>query len=179
MKTSRTLRRSLVVAAALVGSLGLASCGSDSETTDTTAATAVGVTIEGAWARTSPAGADMGAAYMSITSAVDDRLTDVKVEPAVAEMAQIHEVVMAGGDMTSDSTMMSSDSTAAPEMTMQEVDEIALNAGEKVELKPGGYHIMLMKLAKPLESGSTITITLVFANAGEKMVDVPVREDAP
>ena len=62
---------------------------------------------------------------------------------------------------------------------MQEVDEIALNAGEKVELKPGGYHIMLMKLAKPLESGSTITITLVFANAGEKMVDVPVREDAP
>ena len=179
MKTRKTLRHSLVAAAALVGSLGLASCGSDSDSTDTTAAATAGVVIEGAWARTSAAGADMGAAYMSITSAIDDRLTDVKVDPAVAEMAQIHEVVMAGGDMTSDNTMMSSDSTAAPEMTMQEVDEIALNAGEKVELKPGGYHIMLMKLAKPLESGSTISITLVFANAGEKVVEVPVREDAP
>ena len=45
----------------------------------------------------------------------------------------------------------------------------------------GGWKLDItrVKLAKPLESGSTITITLVFANAGEKMVDVPVREDAP
>lgn len=176
---ARTLGRAAIAAAALIGPLGLASCGSDDQSADTTVAASADVVIDGAWARTSAAGADMGAAYMTISSTAGDRLVDVRVDATVAEMAQIHEVVMAGGDMDTDDTMMTTDSTAAPEMVMQEVDEIVIAAGGMTELKPGGYHIMLMKLAAPLEAGSTIDVTLVFADAGEKTITIPVRDDAP
>ena len=65
------------------------------------------------------------------------------------------------------------------EMVMQEVDEIALPAGEAVELKPGGYHIMLMKLAAPLKTGTSIVVTLTFKSGATETVTVPVMDDAP
>lgn len=179
--------RGIAIAAMVIAPIGLASCSSDDAATDTTAAAKQeGVTIEKQWARTSPMATDMGAAYMNITSPVDDALTDVSVDASVAEMAQIHETVMAedaegmdhSSDMT-DTTAMSSGTTAAPAMTMQEVDEIALPAGKSVSLAPGGYHIMLMKLAAPLKVGTEITVTLTFKNAGEVQVTVPVLDEAP
>ena len=179
--------KSAFAAFALAGSLGLAGCGGSS-TSDTTVAaggsTVAGgeVAFEGMWARTSPAGATMGAAYLTITSSVDDALLGVMVDASVAKMAQIHEMVPADGSaMSSDTTMaMSSESTmASTEMKMQEVDRIDLPAGTAVSLKPGGYHIMLMELAAPLQTGAKITVTLKFENAGEKTVEFPVMEDAP
>ena len=178
-----TKKKSAAMALALAATLGLTACGggSTSDTTVVQDTVATGeLVLDGAWARTSAAGATMGAAYLTITSPEDDALTGVKVDAGVAAMAQIHEVVMA-----TDSSMMPTDSAAspastmAPEMKMQEVDEIALPAGEKVELKPGGYHIMLMDLAKPLTAGETINLTLVFKNAGEKVVGFTVQDDAP
>ena len=187
MDTTRRIKAA-AAAFALAGALGLVGCSSDS-TSDTTVAagdsTMVGgeIELEDMWARTSPMATTMGAAYLSVTSPVDDALLDVKVDPSVAGMAQIHETVMVDGSMSSDSTMaghMGSDTTmAGGEMKMQEVDKVDLPAGTKVELKPGGYHIMLMELVKPLETGTTITLTLVFENAGEKTVEFPVMEDAP
>ena len=64
-------------------------------------------------------------------------------------------------------------------MTMKPVESITLPKGVMVELKPGGYHIMMLKLAKPLKVGDTVKITLTFDKAGIVLVDVPVREDAP
>ena len=163
-------------------------CSSDSSSDTTVAASdsvaSTELELEGMWARTSPMATTMGAAYLSITSPVDDALLGVKADSSIAEMAQIHEMVpVDGADMSSDSTMaggMGTDTTmAATEMKMQEVEKIALPAGTKVELKPGGYHIMLMQLVKPLETGATISLTLVFENAGEKTVDFPVMDDAP
>ncbi len=166
------------MAAMLVAPIGLASCSSDDAATDTTmAAKQQGISIEKQWARTSPMASDMGAAYMTITSPTDDALTDVAVDASVAGMAQIHETVMAE-DM-SESSEMATGTTAAPAMTMQEVDEIALPAGEAVSLAPGGYHVMLMKLAAPLKAGTEITLTLTFKNAGEMTVTVPVQDEAP
>lgn len=171
------------VALALATTLGLSACGGSSSSDTTAAADTVAtgeLVLDGAWARTSAAGATMGAAYLAITSPVDDALVDVRVDATVAAMAQIHEVVMAtDGSMMPTDSMASPDSTMAPEMKMQEVDEITLPAGEKVELKPGGYHIMLMNLAKPLEAGSSIDITLVLKNQGEKTVSFTVQDDAP
>ena len=65
------------------------------------------------------------------------------------------------------------------EMVMQEVDSIAIPAGETVELKPGGYHIMLIDLAAPLEIGQEFDIVLTFANAGDVTVTVVVADEAP
>jgi copper(I)-binding protein len=61
-------------------------------------------------------------------------------------------------------------------MTMQPVDRVELPAGETVALEPGGYHIMLLDLAAPLEAGTTVTITLEFERAGAQTVDAEVRD---
>jgi copper(I)-binding protein len=46
-------------------------------------------------------------------------------------------------------------------------------------MEPGGFHVMLMGLVKPLEIGQTIEVTLKFSKSGDKVIDVPVLEDAP
>ena len=168
-----------IVAFSAIASLAVATtaCGdSSSDSTDTTEAPAAEFTIEGQWARTSPMATDMGAAYMTITSSVDDALVSVAVDASVAKMAQIHEMVMASG-----STMMGSDTTmdGSGEMVMQEVDKIDLPAGEPVALKPGGYHIMLMELVAPLKTGTSIVVTLTFESGATQSVTVPVQDEAP
>lgn len=175
-KTAKAL-----VALGAVASLTLATTAcsdSSSDSTDTTEATTAEYTIEGQWARTSPTAADTGAAYMTITSSVDDALVDVSVDASVAKMAQIHEMVMASdsSDMSSDTTMGDSD---MGEMVMQEVDEIELPAGKAVALKPGGYHIMMMELVTPLKAGTSIVVTLTFKSGATKTVTVPVMDEAP
>lgn len=185
---------STVSAIALAGLvLGSAACGDDAGSDSTTAP--VTVEISDAWARTSPMEVTLGAAYMTITSPVDDRLTDVSVDPSIAGTAEIHEMVMAMSsetsnmmssetmsEMSSETTgMMSSDTTVAGsgEMVMQEVDSIAIPAGEPVQLKPGGYHIMLIDLVAPLETGRTFDIVLTFETAGRVTVPVVVADEAP
>ncbi len=135
----------------------------------------------------------MGAIYLNITSPEDDQLVAASVPTEVAGDTQIHETVMAEeGDMSSttmaegdmsSTTMAEGDasSTATDEgdmdtMTMREVDSIELPAGEMVELKPGGYHVMLLDLVKPLEVGDEIELTLTFEKAGDRTVTAEVRE---
>lgn len=159
-----------------IGLSTLVSCGGSDSASDTTAvatpATPV-ITVSGQWARTSPDATDMGAAYLTINSDTDDSLVSAMVDSSVAAMAEIHEMVPVESEMSTESTM---DSSA---MTMQEVDQIDIVAGTPLELKPGGYHVMLMKLVKPLLTGETFKVTLTFTKAGAVVVDVPVLEDAP
>jgi copper(I)-binding protein len=61
-------------------------------------------------------------------------------------------------------------------MTMQEVESIELPAGETVELKPGGFHIMLLDLVEPLEVGDEIEVTLTFESGATQTVVAEVRE---
>jgi copper(I)-binding protein len=179
-------RRSLI-SLALGTALLLGACGSDSsDSSETSAATAeAGITVEGAWARTSPMMASAGAAYMTLTSSVDDRLTGVAVDAGIAATVELHETVMAGGmagGMTGDTagdTAGSMPVTTEPTMMMQPVEGIDLPAGTAVELKPGGYHIMLLDLVAPLEMGQTFTITLTFEQAGSVEVPVTVGDAAP
>ncbi|MFM7684543.1 MAG: copper chaperone PCu(A)C [Actinomycetota bacterium] len=134
--------------------------------------------VTGQWARTSPAGATSGAAYLTITSPVDDTLTGVEVDASVAETAEMHETTMATGTTMAG---MGSETTMAGmgEMTMQPVASIELPAGVAVAMKPGGYHVMLMGLTEPLEQGGSITLTLTLRNAGAVVVTVPVLDEAP
>jgi copper(I)-binding protein len=53
-------------------------------------------------------------------------------------------------------------------MKMRAVPSLDLPAGKAVDLKPGGYHVMLMDLKKPLTAGDTIPITLVVESAGQR-----------
>lgn len=116
-----------------------------------------GVQITNAWARATPAGAQTAAAYVTVESPNGDRLTGVSTP--VAQKADIHEMTM-DGDV----------------MKMRQVDGVDLPAGKAVTLKPGGYHIMLTGLTKPLKEGESFPLTLGFAKGGTKQVDVRVEK---
>lgn len=154
-------------------------CGSDDSSSGST------VEVTGQWARTSPMNVANGAAYFTLTSPVDDQLVGIEVDPSVAGMAEMHETVMATDStmpMGTETTMAMGTATTMAgmgEMTMRPVDTIDLPAGTAVSLQPGGYHIMLMNLAKPLEKGSSITLTLVLKTAGKLAIDLPVLDEAP
>ncbi|MCP3975448.1 MAG: copper chaperone PCu(A)C [bacterium] len=120
--------------------------------------------VEDAWARTSASMQEAGAVYMTINGGDEaDRLIDVSVSSDVAMVAELHETAMAeGGDGM---------------MSMQPVTAIDIPADGAAMLEPGGFHVMLMKLAEPLTSGSTVELTLTFENAGTVEVSAEVRED--
>ncbi len=167
-------RRTLFAAA--VGSLLLVSCGKSSDNNN-------GLTVANAWARQSPSATSFGAIYFDITSKDADTLVSVSVPASVAKMAQLHEMVAVSA--ATDTTMAggTTDTTIAGgmngEMVMQHVDKIELPAGATVSLKPGGYHVMLMELAKPLAVGDTIELTLTFGSGKTLALKVPVQETAP
>lgn len=145
----RRTTRFLALAAALL--LVVGACGDDDG----------GVSIGDPWSRPSANMQNAAAVYMSITASSDDSLVSVSVPSDVAGMAEIHETTM-------------NDEGA---MKMSPVETIDLPAGETVMLAPGGYHIMLMNLPQPLASGALFDVTLTFANAGEEVVTVEVRDE--
>jgi copper(I)-binding protein len=164
-KMGKNKMRGITALIISIGLIGLAACGdsqttSDSTTTEVTAEAPI--TVSGQWARTTPSESKMGAAYMTLNSNADDELVGASVDKSVAMMTEVHEIVMVDGAMK-----------------MQQVSSIPVVAGTATELKPGGYHVMLMDLAKPLETGDSIQVTLTFAKAGDVVIDVPVLEDAP
>ncbi|MCP4309275.1 MAG: copper chaperone PCu(A)C [bacterium] len=142
-----------------------------------------GVAADGVWARNSPMMASAGAVYLDLTSGDADTLIGASVESSIAGKVEIHETAPADAEMTDDSdaemTDDSMDEGMGGAMTMREVGQITLPAGETVNLEPGGYHIMLLDVATPLELGDKFDLTLTFENADEMVVEVEVREQAP
>ena len=105
------------------------------------------VEIKDAWIRTSVPGQKATGAFMKITAKEGTRL--VSVASPVAGVAEVHEMKMDGGVMT-----------------MRAVTGgLELPAGKMVELKPGGFHVMLMDLKAALPKDSTVAMTLTFKDA--------------
>jgi copper(I)-binding protein len=111
-----------------------------------TALAAERVTVNNAWARATAPSQEVGAAYMDIKSVTDATLT--KVESPVADVVEIHMMSMKNGVM---------------EMRMLET--MPLPAGKVVKLEPGGFHLMLIDLKKPLKAGEDIAFTLHIKDA--------------
>ena len=154
--------RTAALAVALI--LVMAACSGDDD----------GVTVDGAWSRAGAATQETAAVYMDLSSADGDALIGVAIDSSIAGMVGIHQTVMMSDDMSDDST---ADMGGA--MTMDQVEQIAIPAGDSVALEPGGYHIMMMNLAGPLAVGETFDLTLQFETAGDVVVQVEVLEDAP
>jgi copper(I)-binding protein len=107
------------------------------------------------WARATPAGAPVAGGYMTLSNsgAETDRLVGGSAE--FAERVEIHEMSMANGMMT-----------------MRELARgLEIRPGEKVELKPGSYHIMFMGLKRQLKEGERLNGSLVFERAGSLPVE--------
>ena len=122
------------------------------------------VRIEGAWARATVPGQEVGAAYMRLTSQGD--LTLIKVESPAADFVEIHKMSMNNGTM---------------EMRM--LEELKLPAGQTVKLEPGGFHLMLIDLKKPLQDGASVDFTLHLKDGKGKSslqgISVPIRKSRP
>ena len=110
------------------------------------AAVAQSVQVEGAWARATVAGQQASGAFMTLSAPQGATLEGVSSPAAAA--AELHEMAMQGNVMR-----------------MRPVATIALPAGQPVELKPGGLHVMLMGLKTPLVAGSTLPLTLRVRDA--------------
>jgi periplasmic copper chaperone A len=61
-------------------------------------------------------------------------------------------------------------------MTMYRVEKIEIPAGGKVELKPMGFHVMLIDLNKPIKEGESVEMELVFDNGESVKVSAPVKK---
>jgi copper(I)-binding protein len=193
----RTLGGNVKKIAAVIAAaaLGLTACGSDGGSTVTmpTVTTDSEISVVGAWARNSPMVATVGAAYLVITSPIDDELIGITVPEEIAARTELHETVAVdSSDDEADESESESESSATDHsghgnmppmsggmMTMREVGSIELPAGKMVMLQPGGLHIMLLDLAGPLELGTTFTARLTFAVAAPLDVTFEVRDTAP
>jgi periplasmic copper chaperone A len=115
--------------------------------------------IDGAWARATPKGAQVGGGYLTITNkgASPDRLIGGST-PAAAKL-EVHQTSMSGGVAH-----------------MREHDKgLVIKPGQKIEFKPGGNHVMFVNLKEPLVQGRPITATLEFEKAGKVEVQFRVE----
>ena len=120
--------------------------------------------VEGAWARSTVPGQQGTGAFMRLNASKPMQL--VGVATPVAGTAEVHEMKMEGDVMR-----------------MRVVPHLDLPAGQTTELKPGGYHIMLLDLKQPLANGSVVPLTLLFRDASgarsQLEVKVPVATTSP
>ncbi|MAZ03611.1 MAG: hypothetical protein CMN56_10770 [Sneathiella sp.] len=118
-----------------------------------------GMEVMEPWARERPANAMMGGAFLTLKNSEGEADRLVSASSPVADKVEIHDSVMKDGVMS-----------------MMRIEELVVEPGETVMLKPGGFHVMLMGLKKPLTKGTEFPLTLNFARAGEITVTVHVKD---
>ena len=123
------------------------------------------VEIKNAWARTAVPGQKATGAFMTLTA--KEGLKLVGGSSPAAGVTEIHEMKMEGDVMRMRALK----------------DGLPLPAGQAVELKPGGYHVMLMDLKAALPKDTSIPLTLVFRDAkgveSKMEIKLPVATMAP
>lgn len=114
------------------------------------------VTVTAPWVRATVAQQSSTGAFMQLKSPKAVKL--VSVSTPVAGIVEVHEMAMDGQIMR-----------------MRAVPALDLPADKTVELKPGGYHVMLMDLKGQVKAGDTVPMTLVFEGADQKRETVQVK----
>mgnify|MGYP006176569659 CR=1 FL=1 len=99
------------------------------------------ITVQEPWVRATVGQQTATGAFMRLTAPADSRV--LQVQSPLAGVVEIHEMKMEGDVMR-----------------MRAVSALPLPAGQAVELKPGGYHVMLMDLKAPVKAGDVVPLTL-------------------
>jgi copper(I)-binding protein len=118
------------------------------------------IDVADATARPTPPSAKTAAIYLNITNKGSEDDSLIGIASPVAERAELHST-------TNDDGIMK----------MSAVAEQPVKAGQKLEIKPGGLHIMLTGLKRPLKAGDQFLLTLTFRKAGA--VETTVAVQAP
>jgi len=116
------------------------------------------VVVRDAWIRGTVQGQNATGAFMEITGKSNTRL--VGASSPVAKTVEVHNMKVENGVMK-----------------MFPVDSVDLPAGKPVKLAPGGYHVMLMGLHKPLNAGDRVPLKLTFELADKKRETVDLVVD--
>ncbi len=119
------------------------------------------IVVIDSWARPSPKMASSGAVYMTIENKGNEDDVLIGVDGDVSKAVEIHEMVI--------------DDNNVMHMKPVEGQRLVIPAKSKVELKPGGYHIMLIGLKNQLKEGDVVDLTLRFEKSGEIKVQAPVK----
>lgn len=109
--------------------------------------------ISEVWIKPTIPGSDVSAAYMHIKSATTFNL--IKAESPLVGIAELHSMNMKDGVME-----------------MKAEDAFLIPAGKAIDLKPGGMHIMLMKVRQPIKAGDKVPLTLTFEAPDKKSLTV-------
>lgn len=128
------------------------------ETTEQIQLPSSGIEISGAWARPGREGGT-SAIYMDILNGSSQTDTLISISSAVAGMTEVHESYEKEEGM----------------MGMRSVETVIAPGQDILSLQPGGLHVMLMKLNRPLAEGDSVEFRVEFANAGKKNLTVPVQ----
>jgi periplasmic copper chaperone A len=146
------MKRLMVISVALMLAAIVAACGGSNSSTTS------GITVSDAWVRNPITPDQPGAGYLVIqNNGAADMLLSVTSD--VAQTIELHESMMSGNMMS-----------------MSPVPSIEVPANGKAELKPGGFHMMLMGLTRALKVGDKVQLTLNFEMAGKIPVTADVRE---
>ena len=121
------------------------------------AAAASGLRVETPWARASLGGVKNAIVYGAVVNEGPDAVKIVGGTTPVASRVEFHIHAMDGSVMT-----------------MRQLDSIDLKAGETATLKPGGLHIMLIDLKRPLKEGESFPLTLTLDGGGSLALEVKV-----
>ena len=117
------------------------------------------LTVADGWARETPPGKTMTAAYGRLQNSGDEALVITGVSTEVAAHSSLHE------------TRIERDRS-----TMRPVSSLTVAPGEEVELAPGGMHVMLMKLDAPLVEGESIDICFKLENNEDMCSAFPIAK---
>lgn len=117
------------------------------------------VEVKDAWVRATVAQQKATGAFMQLTAQADTRV--VQASSPIAGVVEIHEMAM-------DKDVMK----------MRAIPALALPAGKTVELKPGGYHVMLMDLKAAVKAGDVVPVTLVLEGKDGLRTSLEVKATA-
>lgn len=122
------------------------------------AADADHIQVDTPYARAVPPGAPASAAFMTLTNTGSQDTALMAARSDISEVTELHTHIHDNGVMR-----------------MRPIEQIDLPAGEAVHLQPGGLHIMLINLKRPLKAGETVHLTLIFKDGSRRVITLPVR----
>lgn len=117
--------------------------------------------IDQPFARATPPGAKAGGVFFTVENRGEIGDTLIRASSPIAGTVELHQMAVEGGVMK-----------------MRAIPAVEVKPGGKLELKPGGYHLMLFDLRQPLKKGDKFPLTLTFAHAGTLDVSVVVEDMA-
>jgi len=125
-------------------------------------ANAADLSFSDARARAVPPTADISAAFMAVTNNADSAVAMVSAESSIAETVELHTNSMVDG-----------------KMKMRRIAQIDIDANAKVELKPGGLHVMFIGLKKPLVMGETVDLKINLSDGTSQELQLPIVHIEP